>query len=97
MTGPEKANILYHTLRTLKGRDFDENKYKWVLGYEVFRDFRLFFTHQLANLNDPILLYGIVVGVDMHNPFTFKIYEDITDQIAIPYAEFKDMEEQDDK
>lgn len=26
MTDLEKANILYHTLRTLKGRYFDENK-----------------------------------------------------------------------
>lgn len=97
MTDIERANILYHTLRTLKGRDFDENKYKWFLGHEVFRDFRSFSTHQLAYPNDPTLLYGIVVEVDMHNPFTFKLYEDITDQIAIPYAEFKDMEEQDDK
>ena len=93
MTDIERANALYHTLRTLKDRNFDENKYKWVLGYEVFRDFKPFFMHQLAYPNEPILLFGIVVETDMHNPFTFKLYEDITDQIAIPYEQFKDMEE----
>ncbi len=97
MTDIEKANAIYHTLRTLKDRDFDENKYKWVLGFEVFKEFRPFFIHQLAYPNDPTLLFGIVVETDMHNPFTFKLYEDITDSIAIPYEEFKDMEEQDDK
>ena len=42
MTDIKKANAIYHTLRTLKGRDFDENKYKWVLGFEVFKEFRPF-------------------------------------------------------
>lgn len=92
MTNIERAEALYHTLRTLKDRDFDENKYKWLLGYEVFRDFRPFFIYR----HDPILLFGIVIEIDMHNPFTFKLYEDITDQIAIPYEEFKNMEEQDE-
>lgn len=95
MTDIERVNALYHTLRTLKSRDFDENRYKWVLGYEVFRDFRPFCIYQQYS-NEPTLLYGIVVEMDMHNPFTFKLYEDITDQIAIPYEEFQDMEEQDD-
>lgn len=97
MTDIEKANALYHTLRTLKGRDFDENKYKWVLGFEVFKEFRLFSIHRVGYPVEPKLLFGIVVEEDMYNPFTFKLYEDITDQIAIPYEEFKDMEEQDDK
>ena len=97
MTDIERADALYHTLRTLKGTDFDENKYKWVLGHEIFRDFRPFFMHQLAYPIEPTLLFGIMVETDMHNPFTFKLYEDITDSIAIPYEEFKDMEEQDDK
>lgn len=96
MTNIERADALYHTLRTLKDRDFDENKYKWVLGYEVFRDFRPFFIHQLAYPIEPTWLFGIVVERDMQNPFTFKLYEDITDQIAIPYEEFKEMEEQDE-
>ena len=68
-----------------------------VLGYEVFRDFKPFFIHEIAYPIDPTLLFGIVVEKDMQNPFTFKLYEDITDQIAIPYEEFQDMEEQDDK
>ena len=97
MTDIERANALYHTLRTLKDRNFDENKYKWVLGYKVFRNFRPFFMHQLAYPIEPTLLFGIVVERDMDNPFTFKLYEDITDSIAIPYEEIKDMEEQDDK
>ena len=96
MTDIKRANALYHTLRTLKDRDFDENKYKWVLGFKVFKEFRPFFIHQLAYPVEPTYLFGIVVETDMHNPFTFKLYEDITDQIAIPYEEFKDMEEQDE-
>lgn len=97
MTDIEKAHALYDTLRTLKGRNFDENKYKWVLGFEVFKKFRPFFIHELAYPVEPIYLFGVVVERDMQNPYTFKLYEDITDRIAIPYEEFKDMEEQDDK
>lgn len=79
MISIKRAYVLYRTLRILKGRNFNENKYKWVLGYEVFRDFKPFFIHEIAYPIDPTLLYGIVVERDMHNPFTFKLYEDITD------------------
>lgn len=92
MTNIERANALYHTLRVMKGRDFKEENFKWVLGYEVYRDFRPFFIFQQAYSVEPTLLYGIMVEVDMHNPFTFKLYEDITDKVAIPASEIDALE-----
>ncbi len=91
MNSINRANALYHTLRQLKGRDFNADDYKWELGYEVCREFHPFMIYQKI---EPTMLYGIKVEFDMHNPHTFRLYEDITDKIAIPYAEFKDIEEE---
>ena len=96
MTDIERAYVLYNTLRLVKDRDFKEEDYKWVLGYRVLNNVKPYNSRHLCYPIEPQTLFGIAVEKDIHNPFTFRLYEDITNKIAISYEEFKKMEEQDD-
>lgn len=78
---PSFINILYHTLRQVKGFRYDSKDYKWRLGQaivdEYINDIRQPSEFEVATL------YGIEVELDYHNPHNLQLFEDITNKVAI--------------
>lgn len=95
MTTIEHANALYHTLRQLKGRDFDENDYMWKIG--AGNIFECVNYTNWERENEALTLFGIGCEIDYNNPHEIKLFEDITNKVSIPYAEFQELEERNDQ
>lgn len=85
----EYLECLYNTLRTAKGGKYDYRDYKWVLGNEIFQEIykTICIQNTVSMYDEPTFLFGIEVEIDRINPYTLKLYEDITNKISIPYAE----------
>ena len=82
---------LYNTLRDAKKGKYDYRDYKWVLGYEVFEEIHKHIYPQYISINSkPMFLFNIEIEIDRINPYTLKLYEDITNKISIPYVEETD-------
>ena len=83
---------LYMTLRAkleFERRDFNPNKYKWVLGYKIIDKF-LF---EVVGLIDPVAcktLFGITIACNYENPECIQLFEDITDRVNLPHKEEDD-------
>lgn len=85
------TEILYFALRKSR-KDFNPNDFKWELGAAVIYDIDVDYGHHIAE--DYIFrpaekptLFGIPVEVNMENLHQLKLYEDITNKIAIPESE----------
>ena len=76
----EFLECLYNTLRDAKKEKYDYRDYKWVLGNEIFQEIYKYIYTQ--NYNEPTFLFGIEVEIDKINPYTLKLYEDITNKIC---------------
>lgn len=89
----EYLECLYNTLRGAKKEKYDYRDYKWVLGHEIFQEIfqeiykTIYIQNTVSRYNEPTFLFGIEVEIDKINPYTLKLYEDITNKISIPYAE----------
>lgn len=85
----EYLECLYNTLRDAKKEKYDYRDYKWVLGHEIFQEiYKCIYTqNRVSRYNEPTFLFGIEVEIDKINPYTLKLYEDITNKISIPYTE----------
>ena len=75
--------VLYCTLRQMKGCHFHSNDYKWRLGTEVINELKLGTIYSIKSLNEPRYLYGIEIEIDYKNPRTVRLFEDITNKIYI--------------
>lgn len=85
------TETLYFTLRKAR-KDFNPNDFKWELGAAVIYDLDVDYGQHIAE--DYIFrpaekptLFGIPVEVNMENLHQLKLYEDITNKIAIPESE----------
>ena len=47
--------------------------------------------------NEALTLFGIGCEIDYNNPHEIKLFEDITNKVSIPYAEFQELEERNDQ
>lgn len=85
----EYITLLYNTLRDAKKEKYDYRDYKWVLGNEIFQEIykTIYIQNTVSMYDEPTFLFGIEVEIDRINPYTLKLYEDITNKISIPYTE----------
>lgn len=92
MNSIEYINALYDTLRTLKGREYKAEDYKWKLGAKVIYDIQPHeFTHKTAN--EKMTMFGIEVEIDYINPNKLQLFEDITNKVSIPYSDYKEVDD----
>lgn len=85
------TETLYFTLRKTR-KDFNPNDFRWELGAAVIYDLDVNYGYRIAEdyIFRPVektTLFGIPVDVNMENPHQLKLYEDITNKIAIPESE----------
>lgn len=90
----EYIKILYYTLREARGREFDESDYYWSIGVMNIEEL---FEHLDVPRNENVVLFGIEVRFSYRNPHEIKLYEDITNKIAIPYSENEEVQREDMK
>ena len=85
---------LYNTLRSAKKGKYDYRDYKWVLGYEIFEEIykTIYIQNTVSSYNEPTCLFGIELEIDKINPYTLKLYENITNKISISSAEISSDE-----
>ena len=89
----EYLECLYNTLRNCKKEKYDYRDYKFILGYEIFQEIYncIYTQNRVSRYNEPTFLFGIEVEIDRINPYTLKLYEDITNKISIPYEEVDNL------
>jgi hypothetical protein len=91
MTTVEHVKALYNTLRIQKSRDFNPEDYFWKIGGAVIYDLAQYTNYE--KFDEPLLLFGIKVEIDLKYLKNVQLFEDITNKIAIPYADFVVLEE----
>ena len=81
---------LYNTLRAVKDTNFEPDDYFWRLGANPLKEL---FSNYLCNQTvESLMLMGIRVEIDRFNPDELKLYEDITNKVAIPCVDVKEIE-----
>lgn len=85
----EYVIALYNTLRQMHDRDFKPEDYFWMVGLNHFRELQPFFSFQ--QMSKPLMLMGIRVEINRFNPDELKLYEDITNKVAVPYVEVEEI------
>lgn len=94
MKSIDYLNCLYNTLRDARRGKYDYRDYKWVIGYEILQEIYkpIYIQNTVSSYNEPTFLFGIEVEIDRINPYTIKLYEDITNKISITSAEISSGE-----
>ena len=90
----EYVKILYNTLIEARGREFDKSDYYWSIGVLIIKEL---FERLDVPQNENVVLFGIEVRFSYRNPHEIKLYEDITNKIAIPYSENEEVQLEDMK
>lgn len=90
----EYLKCLYNTLISAKKEKYDYRDYKWVLGYEIFQEIykNIYIQNTVSSYNESTYLFGIELEIDKINPYTLKLYENITNKISITSAEISSGE-----
>lgn len=83
-------NAIYYTLRKMKQNSFRTEDYKWKLGSKIVNE--ILPIHVNVNTTEKRTLFGIDVEIDFENPDNLQLFEDITNKVSIPYAEYEEVE-----